>query len=79
MFFFFFFCFFSFDIFEIRSAGFFGFLMRCGYADCSWDFWVLDFGIYVSEICLFSFHPSCDFCGTNFFIFQDSVWLVKKS
>ena len=19
------------------------------------------------------------FCGTNFFIFQDSVWLVKKS
>ena len=31
----------------------FGLLMRCGYADCSWEFWGLDFGVYVSEICLF--------------------------
>ena len=28
-------------------------LMRCGYVDCSWDFWVLDFGLYDSERCLF--------------------------
>ena len=36
--------------------------------------------LYVSEIC----HFLCSslmrfFCGTSFFIFQDSVWLVKKS
>ena len=27
--------------------------MRFGYADCSWDYWVLDFGLYDSESCLF--------------------------
>ena len=32
---------------------FFRLLMRCGYADCSWDFWVLDFGLYDSGTCLF--------------------------
>ena len=35
------------------AALLFSLLMRCWYADCSWDFWVLDFVIYVSEICLF--------------------------
>ena len=40
----------------------------------------LDFGVYVSEILLFFvFVLDTIFCGTNFFIFQDSVWLVKKS
>ena len=39
-------------------------LMRCGYADCSWDFWVLDFGIYVSEICLFL----CSFLMRSFVV-----------
>ena len=39
-----------------------------------------DFGFRVSEICLFFvFILDAIFCGTNFFIFQDSVWLVKKS
>ena len=27
--------------------------MRCGYAGCSWDFCVLDFGLFVSERCFF--------------------------
>ena len=55
--------------------------MRCGYAEDSWEFWVcFDFGFRVSEICLFFvFILDAIFCGTNFFIFQDSVWLVKKS
>ena len=38
------------------------------------------FSFRVSEICLFFvFILDAIFCGTNFFIFQDSVWLVKKS
>ena len=36
---------------------FFGFLMRYGFADSSWEFWVFDFGVFVSEICLFCVHP----------------------
>ena len=49
-----------------------------------WVCWLfmgfLDFGVYVSEILLFFvFVLDTIFCGTNFFIFQDSVWLVKKS
>ena len=39
------------------TATFFGLLMRGGYADCSWDFWGLGFGIFVSELCLFFVHP----------------------
>ena len=46
---------------------FFGLLMRCGHADCSWNFWVLDFGTYVSEICLFCVHPWCDFLWYKIF------------
>ena len=40
-------------------------------------FWILVFAflIYV----FFVFILDAIFCGTNFFIFQDSVWLVKKS
>ena len=32
---------------------FFGLLMPYGYADGSWEYKVFDFGLYVSEICLF--------------------------
>ena len=39
-----------------------------------------DFGFRVSEICLFlCVILDAIFCGTSFFIFQESVWLVKKS
>ena len=31
-------CFFTFDIFEVRNDVFFGLLMRCGFADGSWDY-----------------------------------------
>ena len=48
---------------------FFGFLMRCGYADYSRDFWVLDFGIYVSEICLFLCSSLMRFLWNKFFHF----------
>ena len=62
------------------TALFFGLLMRFEYTDGSLEFWVFDFGIYVSEICLFFvFILDALFYGTFFFIFQDSVWLVKKS
>ena len=45
--------------------------MRCGHADCSWDFWVLDFGLYDSGICLFFvFVLDAIFCGTIFFPFS---------
>ena len=54
--------------------------MRCGRADGSWEYQVFDFGSCVSEICLFFvFSFDAIFCGTNFFIFEDSVWLVKSS
>ena len=36
-----------------------------------WDFWVLDFGLYDSERCLFFvFVLDANFCGTNFFHFS---------
>ena len=54
--------------------------MRCGYADISWEYKVFDLVLYVSEIChFFVFVLDAIFCGTNFFIFQDTVWLVKSS
>ena len=73
-------CFFSFDIFEVHSGICFELLMRCGCADCSWDFWVLDFALFVTEIC----HFLClslmrYFVVQVFFIFQDTLWLVKSS
>ena len=30
--------------------------MRCGHADGSWEYYVFNFGIDVSEICLFFVH-----------------------
>ena len=33
-------------------------------------FWNMSFFVFILD---------ANFCGTNFFIFQDSVWLVKKS
>ena len=54
-------------------------LMRCGYADGSWEYKVFDFVLYVSELFLFFvFVLDPNFCGTNFFTFQDTVWLVEK-
>ena len=44
-------------------------------------FWILLF-IFLKNWILLSFFVfvlDAIFCGTNFFIFQDSVWLVKKS
>ena len=35
------------------TAVFFWALLRCGFADRSWEYYVFDFGLYVSEICLF--------------------------
>ena len=34
------------------TAIFFGSLVCCGFADSSWEYYVFDFGLYVSEICL---------------------------
>ena len=54
--------------------------MRCGYAEVSWEYKVFDLDFYVSEIChFFVFVLDAIFCGTNFFIFQDTKWLVKSS
>ena len=54
--------------------------MRCRFSENSWEYYVFDFGLCVSEICLFFvFILDAIFCGKNFFIFQDSVWLVKRS
>ena len=35
------------------TATFFVVLVRCGFADRSWEYYVFDFGLYVSEICHF--------------------------
>ena len=51
--------------------------MRFGYVDYSWDFWILVF-MFLKYVFFFVFVLDAIFCGTNFFIFQDSVWLVKK-
>ena len=54
-------------------------LKRCGYADCSWDFWVLILVFMFLKDVFFVFVLDPIFCGTNFFIFQDTMWLVKSS
>ena len=46
--------------------------MRCGYADCSWEFWGLDFGVYVSEICLF-------LCSSLMRIFVVQVFSISRT
>ena len=57
---------------------FFGLLRLCGYADGSWEFWVSFLAFMLMKYVFFVFILDAVFCGTNFFIFQDSVWLVKK-
>ena len=54
-------------------------LKRCGYADCSWDFWVLILVFMFLKDVFLVFVLDPIFCGTNFFIFQDTMWLVKSS
>ena len=41
------------------------------------SFWF--WSLYFWNMSFFVFVLDAIFCGTNFFIFQDSVWLVKKS
>ena len=54
--------------------------MRCGYAESSWEFYVFDFGVIVSEIYLFLCSSVMRFFVVQvFFIFEDSMWLVKSS
>ena len=56
-----------------QSATFFGLLLCCGYADCSWEFWVLHFGIYVSEICIFLCSSLMRFFVVQIFSFSRTV------
>ena len=35
--------------------------------------------VMILKYVFFVFVPDAIFCSTNFFIFQDSVWLVKMS
>ena len=59
---------------------FFGKLIHFGYADGSWGYKCFDFILWVSEICLFLCSALMWFFVVHFFfIFEDSVWLVKKS
>ena len=54
--------------------------MRFVHADGSWAYYVFDFGVNVSEICLFLCSSFMRFFVVQvFFIFEDSVWLVKSS
>ena len=55
------------------------FLLRRGYAGGSWEFWVSSLVFMLLKYVSFVFILDAIFCGTSFFIFQDSVWLVKKS
>ena len=48
------------------TATFFGLLMRCGFADSSWEYYVFDFGLCVSEICLFCVCSWCDLMWYKF-------------
>ena len=41
------------------------------------EFWILVF-MFLKYV-FFVFVLDAIFCGTNFFIFQDTVWLVKSS
>ena len=42
---------------KYTATFFFGLLMRCMFADSSLEFSVFDFGLCVSEICLFFVYP----------------------
>ena len=48
------------------TATFFGLLMRCGFVDSSWEYYVFDFGLCVSEICLFC---GCSWCDLSWYKF----------
>ena len=61
------------------QRGFFGLLMRCGYAGGPWEFWVSILVFMFMKNVFFVFILDAIFCATNFFISQDSLWLVKKS
>ena len=72
-------CFFSIDIFEINSDIF-------GGVSALWVCWhfmrVPSFRFWFScfwNMLFFVFILDAIFCGTNFFIFQGIVWLVKSS
>ena len=54
-------------------------LMHYGSADCPWEFWVLFLIFMFLKYVFFVFILDAIFCGTSFSIYQDSVWLVKKS
>ena len=54
--------------------------MRCGHADGSWEDYDFDFGVNFSQICLFLCSSLMRFFVVQvFFVFEDSVWLVKSS
>ena len=58
---------------------FFGLLMRCEFADSSWQYYIFDFGLFLKYV-IFCVYPWCDLLWYKFFfIFQDLVWLVKSS
>ena len=52
---------------------FFGLLMLCGYAEDSWELWVLILVSVFLRYVFFVFILDAIFCGTNFFIFLDCV------
>ena len=53
--------------------------MLCGYADGSCEFWPLILVIVFLNYVSFVYIIHAILCSTSFFIFQDSVWLVRKS
>ena len=61
------------------TATFFGVLVRCGFAEISWSTKISILVFIFLKYVFFLFVLDAIFCGTNFFIFQDIVWLVKSS
>ena len=49
---------------------FLGFLMRCGYADDPWEFWVLSLVFVFLKYVFFCVHPCCNFLCYKFFNFS---------
>ena len=58
---------------------FFGLLMLCGYAEDSWELWVLILVFVFLRYVFFCVHPWCDFFVVQIFSFFWTVWLGKKS
>ena len=69
----------QFDIFEIYSDAFLGCKCVVGMPKIHGSSNFLIFVFMFLKYVFFVFILDAIFCGTNFFIFQDSVWLVKKS